>query len=126
MSKHICSCGDVHAPKNKRGFVMGVVYGLIPHTFCIAFAALSIFGATTATSLIRPLVENKYFDQILIVTAIIFATLSAIFHLAGHKLLSLTGIKKSWKYLSILYITTIVVNLILFFIVLPYLTKLIK
>lgn len=102
---------------------MGVIYGIIPHSFCIAFAALSIFGATTATSLIRPIVENQYFDLIMVVVAIIFATLSAVFHLASHKSLSFAGIKKSWRYLSILYITTIAINLILFFAILPAITK---
>jgi len=102
---------------------MGVVYGILPHSFCIAFAALSIFGATTATSLIYPLVENKHFGQIMILIAFTFATLSAVFHLASHKMFSWAGIKKSWRYLVILYVTTIVVNLILFFAISPSFTR---
>jgi len=46
--------------KNK-GFFAGILYGILPHTFCIAFIILSTLGATTATFLLKPLLLTPYF-----------------------------------------------------------------
>jgi hypothetical protein len=105
--------------KESKGFLSGLLYGLIPHTGCIAFILFTIAGVTTATTFFKPLLMNAYFFYILILVSFLFATLSAGIYLKRKDLLSLDGIKKKWKYLSILYGTSISVNLILFLLIFP-------
>jgi len=127
-----CCEKEENKPKDKT-FLKGILYGLIPHTGCIAFILFSLLGVTGAVFLFRPLLLNPYFFYILIVISILFATVSAIFYFKNKKILcyckndknetelsfSLDGIKKEWKYLATLYGTTILVNLLLFMAVFP-------
>jgi copper chaperone CopZ len=100
------------------------LYGLIHHTFCIAFIIFTALGATTATAFLKPFLLNRYLFYILIVLSIFFATISAIIYLKKNGILSFRGIKRKWKYLSILYGTTIFVNLLFFMVIFPYLANL--
>ena len=63
--------------KEKSGFWSGVIYGALPHTGCIAFIVFTILGVTTAASLFRPLLLNRYFFYGLIMLSFVFATISA-------------------------------------------------
>ncbi|MFH1972324.1 MAG: hypothetical protein ABIJ18_02495 [archaeon] len=105
--------------KKKEGFLSGILYGLLPHTGCIAFVIFAVLGVTAATTLFKPLLMNAYFFYILIAISLLFATISAMLYLRKHKSLSITGVKGKWRYLIILYGSTIVINLILFFLVFP-------
>ena len=102
-----------------KGFLKGILCGLAPHTFCIAFIIFTVLGVTTATALLKPLLLNPYFFYILIGLSFIFATISAIFYLKRNGILSSPGIKKKWRYLSILYGATIFVNLLFFMVIFP-------
>ncbi|MBC7073856.1 hypothetical protein H5T58_00465 [Candidatus Parcubacteria bacterium] len=113
------SCCEEKVKSDKKGFLAGILYGLLPHTFCILFIILSILGTTTATTLLKPLLLNSYFFYILIALSFLFATISALIYLKRNGILSFSGIKRKWKYLSILYGTTIFVNLFLFLFVFP-------
>jgi copper chaperone CopZ len=117
-------CEKTDSKSNKKGFISGILYGLIPHTFCIAFIILTVLGATTATALLKPFLLNRYFFYILIGLSIFFATISAIIYLKKNGILSFRGIKRKWRYLSILYGTTIFVNLLFFMVIFPYLANL--
>ena len=108
----------------KKGLFIGLLYGIVPHTFCIVFIILTILEATTATALLKPFLLNRYFFYILIGLSIFFATISAIIYLKKNAILSFQGIKRKWKYLSILYGTTIFVNLLFFMVIFPYLANL--
>jgi hypothetical protein len=44
-------CEKTDSKSDKKGFISGILYDLIPHTFCIAFIIFTILGATTATAL---------------------------------------------------------------------------
>lgn len=114
----------------------GIIYGLIPHTGCIAFIIASVFGVTVATQIFKPLLLNPYFFYILILMSFIFATISAIFYLKRHGFITLNKdtdglgisfskniIQSKWKYLSTLYGTTISVNLLLFMVIFPLLAN---
>ncbi|MFH0905722.1 MAG: cation transporter [archaeon] len=103
----------------KKGIFQGIVYGLIPHIGCILFIIGSILGVTLFTNLFKPLLMNKYFFYILFAVSFLFASISAIIYLSRNGLLSSNGIKKKWKYLSILYGSTIIVNIVLFFFIFP-------
>jgi copper chaperone CopZ len=120
----------------KKSLIQGIIYGLVPHSFCIGFILASIVGATTLTQLFKPLLLNPNFLYILIAISFFFATVSAIVYFNRLGFISIRknenglylfieseGIKGKWKYLSTLYGTTIGVNLLFFLIIFPVLTN---
>jgi len=117
-------CDKKEEKKKDRGFLAGILYGILPHSFCIAFIVFTIIGTTAATALLKPLLLNPYFFYFLIGLSLIFATTSAIIYLKRNGELSFQGTKNKWKYLSLLYGITIFVNLILFMVVFPTVTNL--
>lgn len=112
-------CQKADDKKEPKGFFSGLLYGLLPHTGCIAFIIFTVLGVTTATALFKPLLLSRYFFYLLILLSFVFATISAIIYLKRCQLLSFEGMKKKWKYLSVLYGTSIGVNLILFLFIFP-------
>ncbi|MBU1203870.1 MAG: cation transporter [Nanoarchaeota archaeon] len=120
------SIGDKKENKLKngrKGFLQGLIYGLIPHIGCIAFIIGSILGVTVLMKFFRPLLMNRYFFHILIGVSLGFATLSSVLYLKKNGLLSLPGIKKKWKYLSVMFGSTISINLLLFMLIFPLLAN---
>jgi copper chaperone CopZ len=133
IKKEIESLGyktDLKSKTEKSSIKQGIIYGLIPHTGCIAFILASVLGVTVATELFKPLLLNPYFFYILILISFIFATISAIIYMKKQGFITFNkgeggleigfspeGIKRKWKYLSTLYETTIGVNLLLFMII---------
>lgn len=105
--------------KENRGIVQGILFGILPHTFCILFVVFSVIGATSGSIFLRRFLVVPYLFQILVIISLIFATISAAFYLRRIGYLSLLGIKKKWKYLSIMYSVTLAINLLLFFIIIP-------
>ncbi|MBW2970360.1 hypothetical protein KY319_04525 [Candidatus Woesearchaeota archaeon] len=97
----------------------GLLYGLVPHAGCIAFILFSVLGATAGMAFLKPFMLNKYFFYILIGISLFFATLSAMFYLKRNSSLSVAGIKAEKKYLSVLYGSTVVINLVLVLFVFP-------
>lgn len=112
-------CAPNGIPKENRGIVQGILFGILPHTFCILFVVFSVIGATSGSIFLRRFLVVPYLFQILVVISLIFATLSAAFYLKRSGCLSLSGIKKKWKYLSIMYSVTLAINLLLFYIIIP-------
>ena len=117
-------CPKSDSRREGKGVLAGILYGLAPHTFCIAFIIFTVLGVTTATALLKPLLLNPYFFYILIGLSIVFATISALIYLKKNAILSFLGIKRKWKYLSILYGTTIFVNLLFFMVIFPMVANL--
>jgi copper chaperone CopZ len=109
--------------KKKGGFWKGLMYGLIPHTGCIAFIFASILGVTVLMNLFKPLLMNRYFFHALIVISLLFATLSTALYLRNNGLLSFAGAKRKWKYITTMYGTTVGINLVLFFLIFPLLAN---
>jgi hypothetical protein len=107
-----------------KGVLPGVLYGLIPHSFCIAFAVFSIVGATAATVFLKKflLVPNLFVFLVLI--SLLLATVSAVIYLKKSSCLCVSGIKSKRKYIAITYLSTILVNLLMFFVVLPAIVNL--
>lgn len=108
---------------NKKGILAGVLFGLIPHSFCIAFILFSVFGAMAALTFLKKfmLIPNLFF--LLTLVSLILATVSAIFYLRRNACLCFSGIKNKWKYILTLYFTTISINLLMFFVIFPALTN---
>ncbi|MHB1356505.1 MAG: hypothetical protein ACYCZF_11070 [Anaerolineae bacterium] len=117
MSQKPACCQPVE--KKGKGLVAGLLYGLIPHTFCIAFILLSVIGATAAATLLHSILLVPYLFQMMIGLSLAFATLSAVMYLRRLGYLSLAGARTKWRYLSVLYGTTIAINLLLFLVVFP-------
>lgn len=103
----------------KKGVKAGIINGLIPHIGCIAFVIFAAIGATAAASFVKPLLLSSYLFYGLIALSLLFATISAVFYLKRNNSLSLEGVKSNKSYLSILYGTTIAVNLLFFFVIFP-------
>lgn len=102
-----------------KGLSSGILYGLLPHSFCIAFVVFSIVGATAAATIFKKFLLIPNFFEILIGLSFFFATLSATVYLKKKKELSVKGVKGNKKYLGILYGTTVLVNLLFFFVIFP-------
>jgi len=105
--------------KKTAGFLSGLLSGLLPHSFCIAFIILTAIGATALTGLLKSVLLVPFFFQILIGLSLFLASVSALVYLWKNSLLSFTGIKKKWRYLLVLYGMTVGMNLLMFAVVLP-------
>jgi copper chaperone CopZ len=121
--KSCCSGNAKVKRKESSGLLSGIGYALMPHIGCIAFIAGSILGVTLLTELFRPLLMNRWFFHILIAISIGFATLSSALYLRKHGMLSASGARQKWQYLSTMYGSTIGINLILFLLVFPMLAN---
>jgi hypothetical protein len=109
--------------RTKKGYTEGILYGLVPHAGCIAFILFTVIGATTAAAFFRPLLMKSYFFYGLIALSLVFATISAGIYLKKNSALSSEGVRSNWKYLSIMYGTTIAVNLVFFMLIFPMLAN---
>ena len=109
--------------KGNRNIMQGIAYGLIPHIGCIAFIIGSILGVTILMQFFRPILMDRYIFHYLILISVGFATLSSVLYLRKNKCLSWDGIKRKKGYLSVMYGSTIGINLILFFFIFPLLAN---
>lgn len=117
------SCCEVKEKKT-AGFWSGLLFGLLPHSFCISFIILTVIGATALAGLAKNILLIPNFFQILILLSLILASISAFFYLKRNSFFSLAGIKKKWRYLFVLYGTTLGVNLLMVMVVFPWMANL--
>ncbi len=117
------SCCSDKPRKKANTFWQGLMYGLIPHTGCILFIIASVLGATVLMQFFKPLLMNRYIFHALIGVSIGFATLSSIIYLKKNRMLSWKGVRRKKGYLSIMYGSTIGINLVLFLLVFPMLAN---
>lgn len=111
------------ASNYKKGFWTGLLFGLIPHSFCIAFLLFSVVGAASATALLNRFLLIPHLSLFLLISSLLLATLSAFIYLKRTGGYSPAMIKSKWKYLLSLYGSIAVVNIIVIFIVLPALSN---
>jgi uncharacterized membrane protein YeaQ/YmgE (transglycosylase-associated protein family) len=117
------NCCAVTKDKKNRGVLAGILYGLIPHTFCIAFIIFSIIGSVVATTFLKKFLLIPYFFQLLIIVSLLLATISSAIYLKRAGCLCVAGIKKEKKYLATLYSSTLLINLLMFLVVFPVLAN---
>ena len=103
--------------------LMGIMYGVIPHIGCILFIVASVLGVTVLMRFFRPLLMNRNIFYYLIGISVGFAALSSIIYLKKNKLLSWEGIKKKKGYLAIMFGSTVGINIVLFFLVFPFMAN---
>jgi len=116
------SCCEV-LEKKDTGFLRGALYSILPHTFCIAFILFSVIGSVAATAFFKNFLIIPYFFTFLVIISFLLATFSAFIYLKRAKCLCLSGIKRKWKYLIVLYSTMILINVGLFAFVFPVLAN---
>lgn len=117
---------DCCKPKNKyegSNPLVGLAYGLIPHTGCIMFILGAVLGVTVLIQFFRPFLMNRYIFHYLILISVGLATLSSFLYLRKNGALSWEGIKSKKGYLSIMYGSTIGINLVLFIFIFPFLAN---
>lgn len=105
--------------KNKKGFLPGILYGIIPHTFCIAFLAMSLAGAAGVAAISKRFLIIPNFFLFLCFLSLSLATLAAILYLKKNNCLTLEGARKKYKYLITLYSATIITNLLIAHAIIP-------
>lgn len=118
-NKNKCCDNRNNKDEIKKEIRSGILFSLIPHSFCIALVIFSVIGAVGLTSFIKKILVIPYFFSFLILFSVILATISALFYLKKTGNLNLSGIKSKWKYLTILYGTMLTVNLLMFFVIFP-------
>ena len=106
-------------PKQSRGIISGIIYGLVPHSVCIAFIVFSVLGTTVMSGVLKQIMIIPYFFNILLGISFLMATASAVIYLKKNECLCASGLKTKWKYLTLLYGITIFTNLFVFYGVLP-------
>lgn len=119
MKEENCCHTSIDKPTDKPNFWQGIFYGILPHSFCILFIIFSILGVTVATAFLKRFILNYYFFPILILISFSFAVLSAVIYLKRINSLSLEGVKRQSRYLTILFTSVIGVNLLLYLVVFP-------
>ncbi len=114
----------VETKSNKgNGLLSGILYGLLPHSFCLAFAFFSVIGAITATAFLKNVLLIPNIFLYLVIISLILATVSIYFYLQKTDCLCKSGIKSKWKYISTIYTSTIIINLVFFYGVIPMLAN---
>ena len=113
-------CQPVKKPENRKGMFWGIVYGILPHAFCIAFIIFSVVGATAGAAFFGKFLAMPFFFPGLIALSFVFATISAILYLKRNRCLSADGIKRNKNYLVILYGTTLGIGMFVAYIVFPW------
>jgi copper chaperone CopZ len=105
--------------KSEKGFLKGLLSGLVPHIGCIAFIALTVLGVAGGTAIFSKFLFKAYFLYAMVGLSFALATLSAALYLRRNGILSMAGAKRKWGYLLTLFGTTLVVNLLMFYVVFP-------
>ena len=109
--------------KKSNNILKGLAYGIVPHIGCIGFIVGSVLGVSILMQFFRPLLMSRYFFYGLVALSLGFATVSVVLYLKNNDLLSIRGLERKWKYVSITYGSTVGVNLALFLIVFPMLAN---
>lgn len=123
MEKQKNHCCAVGKEKKSRGVFSGIILGVLPHSFCIAFALFSIIGAVTASAFLKKFILIPNFFFFLVVVSLILATVSCVVYLKKGGCLCASGLRGKWRYIMTVYLGTILVNLLMFFVVLPALAN---
>lgn len=116
MNKQEKSCCSF---QKKRGVFSGLIFGLLPHSFCILFIVFSVIGAVAFSGFLKKFLLIPNFFFFLVAASFLMSTISLAIYLKKNDCLCRAGIKSRWRYISMLYATTILTNLLMFFVVFP-------
>lgn len=116
-------CCDEIKPDAKNGFLSAIIYGLIPHSFCLAFGFFSVVGAVTVSAFLKNVLLIPNIFNYLLVVSLALATVSVCVYLSKLNSLCRSGVARNWKYIFVVFFTTIVVNLTFFYVAIPALAN---
>ncbi|MEK7580032.1 MAG: hypothetical protein AAB465_00240 [Patescibacteria group bacterium] len=108
----------------RTGMGAGLFYALLPHSGCLLFIIFTTLGITAFSAILKSLLTNYLFFYSLIIVSLVLTTLAALIYLKRKHILSLSGLRNSWKYLATLYGTSILINLFLIYAAFPYVANL--
>lgn len=123
VKKNLPDCCKPKKEYHGKNVFKAVGYALIPHVGCIAFVFAAILGTTVLMQFFKPVLMNRNIFYYLILISLGFASMSSFFYLRKNKCLSWDGVKNKKGYLSIMYGSTVGVNLLLFFLIFPMLAN---
>ncbi|HOW60476.1 MAG TPA: hypothetical protein P5548_01945 [Candidatus Moranbacteria bacterium] len=123
MKQQENTCCVITKDKKSQGILSGILYGLIPHSFCIAFIIFSTVSAVAASTFLKRFLLIPNFFYFLVFVSFLLATASSAIYLKKCSCLCASGIRSKWKYITALYFSTIMVNLLMFFVVFPFLAN---
>ena len=103
--------------KPKKGIKEGFLAGTLPHLGCFVIILFAILGTTMANSFFKRFFFNKYYLPIIFALSLGIATFSAFLYI---RKFSDKNIKKHWKYLTVLYLSVIIINLLMIYLIFPY------
>lgn len=112
-------CCQTNKEKSSKGVWQGIVSGLIPHTFCILFIAFTLFGSVFGATIAKKFLLIPHFFLFLVILSFIFATLSAWLYLRKCNYCSANKLKTKWKYLTMLYGLTLIINIVFIYLIFP-------
>jgi hypothetical protein len=116
-------CCAVGKERKSRGVWSGIMLGVLPHSFCIAFALFSIIGAVTVSAFLKKFMLIPNFFLFLVVVSLVLATVSCVVYLRKSGCLCISGLRSKWRYVATVYLGTILVNSLMFFVVFPVLAN---
>lgn len=109
--------------KNSQGLGAGLLWGIFPHSFCLMAIFFSTIGAITLNTFFKKILLINHFFEFLISISLLLATLTCVIYLKKNQCFCRSKIKSKWRYILTVYSTTILTNLLFFFIVLPILVN---
>jgi hypothetical protein len=121
MKNKVSVCCQTH--KVNSGVKKGIFYGLLPHSFCMAFIVFSVSGVVGVTSFFRRWLLTPYFFPLLVAVSVVFAFASMALYLRQKKSLSWSGVKDNKRYLFTLVFSVVGINLAFFLVVFPLITN---
>jgi hypothetical protein len=107
---------------NKEAAKKGLLFGFLAHLPCILIILITIVGISLGATTLS-IFLNTYLFYGLILLSLIATIIAAIIYLKKNKSLSLKGIKKNWKYLTILFGIVIIINVLFLTVVFPLATN---
>lgn len=120
------TCCSSHERKDivkTNGIVRGLFIGFLPHIPCLAFFVFSVIGAVAAAAFFRDILFLPHFFSFLIAVSVILSVFSSIGYLWKKECLCIDGMRREWKYLAVLFGTTIAANIFFFSVAFPVIAE---
>ncbi len=103
---------------NIKGIIKGILISLVPHIGCIFFAVLLLTGVTVGSGFVTKFFSNRFVFPVSILLSFILVAIYSYFYM-----------KKSCctnkiRHISLMLVSIVFVNTLLFFVVFPSITNL--
>jgi len=103
--------------RKKSGVKEGILAGIVPHAGCIAIILFALLGVTAFNGFFKKYLFGTYYLYLVFAFSFLIAIISAFFYI---RRFPDRRLKTHWKYLSVLFSSIIIVNLIVVYFIFPY------